>query len=118
MSKKIYSDLITNKLIPMGYYDSTMDVYLSSNDGDQAFYNDILISINAAITFGAKKNDAYIPGINGDTIYSGTIDNPTSKSIPITGTLQEIAELLLRQKQWLYKQKNDARIGVLNSETI
>jgi hypothetical protein len=118
MSKKIYSDLITNKIIPNGYYDSTMDVYLSANDGDQAFYNDILLSINTAITFGAKKNDTYVPGINGDTIYSGTIDNPISKSIPITGTLQQIGELLWRQKQWVYKQRNDARIEVLNSEII
>jgi hypothetical protein len=74
-----------------------------------------LLSINTAITLGASKNDSYIPGINGDTIYSGTIDNPTFKSIPITGTLQQIGELLLRQKQWIYKQKNDAKIEVLNS---
>lgn len=118
MGKKNYSDLITNKLIPNGYYDSTMDVYLSCNDGDQAFYNDILISINTAMIFGAKKTDVYVPGINGDTIYSGDVNNPTSKSIPIKGTLQQIGGLLLRQKQWSYKQKNDARIGVLNSETI
>lgn len=118
MSKKNYSDLITNKLIPNGYYDSIMNVYLSSNDGDQAFYNDILISINTAITFGAKNSNSYIPGINGDTIYGGTIDNPNSKSIPINGTLQQIGELLLRQKQWVYKQKNDAKIEVLNSQTV
>jgi len=118
MIKKTYSDILSEKVLIDGYYDSTMNVYLSSNDGDQSFYNDILTSIVASITFGSKKTDNYIPGINGDSIYGGTIDNPNSKTIPINGTLQQIAELLLRQKRWHYTQKNDTRIEMLNSDII
>jgi len=113
--KKNYSDLVTTKIIPGGYYDSAMNVYLSAHDGDQAFYHDIMLSLNTSITLGAKLKDAYVPGVNGDTIYSGTVDNPLSKSVPITGSLQDILGLLLRQRQWYYKQKNDARIEVLTS---